>query len=287
MKFVYLSSGLFGAKVLENLQTKPNLVLTQPDRYGGRGMKQLISTPVKQYCLGSNLGFKQDLEQLDLSSFNFALVADYGVIIQRDLLAQPKFGFYNIHPSLLPKYRGSTPLQTAILNNEKHTGVSIIKMDEKVDHGDLVAQEKVNISVNDTYLTLLKKTAELGAEMFNQLFRQLQFPPTSLKLRGTKQNHQQATYTKKLTKQDGFVKIEQLIPYLVPIFTKYNLLHLLPNKAEKPIDPLKLHNLIRALSPWPGVWSQSSEKTIKIGKLEDKFLSISEVKIKGIRYCLQ
>lgn len=264
MKYIYLSSGLFGATVLANLETKPNLVITQPDRLGGRGQKQLLSTPVKQYCQQNNLSFIENLNQIQFNQFDLALVADFGVIIPASLLNQPKLGFFNIHPSLLPKYRGSTPLQTALINGEKQTGVSIIKMDEKVDHGPLVAQEKLAIDLNDTYLTLLDKTAKLGAEMVNRLFKQLSSPPTSLKLRGTKQNHQEATYTKKLNKQDGYIPIEQLIPYLTPILKKYNLLHLLPNQAEKPIDQLKLHNLIRGLSPWPGVWSNSKDRVIKI-----------------------
>ena len=259
MKYVYLSSGQFGAAILADLKVKPELVITQPDKKGGRGLKQIIATPVKQYCQEHKIKYQTDLIVKGWNPFldcQLALVADYGVIINAALLTQPKLGFFNIHPSLLPKYRGSTPLQSAILNDEKVTGVSIIKMDEKVDHGPLVAQEKLNVDINDSYLTLLNKTAKLGAEMFNKLnFNHLS--PIS-------QNHLFATYTKKLTKQDGYIPIEQLIPYLTPIFKKYNLLHLLPNQAEKPIYRLKLYNLIRALSPWPGVWSQSQDKIIKL-----------------------
>jgi methionyl-tRNA formyltransferase len=255
MKYIYLSSGQFGAVVLEDLEVKPVLVITQPDKKGGRGLKQMMATPVKQYCLKQELSFVENLDQVELSRFDLALVADFGVIIPQNLLNQPKLGFFNIHPSLLPKYRGSTPLQSAIISGEKQTGVSIIKMDEKVDHGDLVAQDKIDISINDTYLTLLTKTATLGARLINDLdFNQVKL---------TVQNHQEATYTKKLTKQDGYVAIEQLIPYLTPIFQKYNLLHLLPNQAEKPIDSQKLHNLIRGLSPWPGVWCKTKERLIK------------------------
>lgn len=256
MKYVYLSSGQFGATVLANLKIKPDLVITQPDRKGGRGLKQLISTPVKQYCQQQKLAFTENLNQTKLSQFDLALVTDYGVIIPANLLNQPKLGFFNIHPSLLPKYRGSTPLQTALINGEKQTGVSIIKMDEKVDHGPLVAQERLEIDVNDTYLSLLKKTAILGAKLFSQVNLE--------KISPVAQDHQKANYTKKLTKQDGYIPIEQLIPYLTPIFTKYNLLHLLPNQAEEPINPQNLHNLIRGLAPWPGVWSNSKDRVIKI-----------------------
>ena len=270
MKYVYLSSGLFGAKVLANLDPKPDLVITQPDRKGGRGLKQIISTPVKEYCLKVKLPFNENLNQVQLSRFDLALVADYGVIIPQSLLNQSRLGFFNIHPSLLPKYRGSTPLQTAIINDEKVTGVSIIKLDQKVDHGPLVAQEKLEINMDDTYLSLLEKAAILGAKLFNNSdFNHPKLIP---------QNHNQATFTKKLTKQDGYIPIEQLIPYLTPIFTKYNLLHLLPNQAEQPINALKLHNLIRGLTPWPGVWTEAKEKIIKFtsSKFDSK---LKELKI--------
>lgn len=282
MKYVYLSSGQFGATVLANLQTRPDLVITQPDRIGGRGLKQLLPTPVKQFCLDQKHALMENLNQVKLSQFDLALVADFGVIIPKNLLNQPKLGFFNIHPSLLPKYRGSTPLQSAIIHDEKVTGVSIIKMDEKVDHGPLVAQEKLAIDLNDTYLTLLDKTARLGAAMFNKLdFNNLNPIP---------QNHNLATYTKKLEKQDGYVPIEHLIPYLTPILKKYNLLHLLPNQSEKPIDQLKLHNLIRSLAPWPGVWCKSASRVIYL-KLstynsKNKHLTIDLLKIGKNEYPL-
>ena len=78
------------------------------------------------------------------------------------------------------------------------------------------------------------------------------------------QDHSLATYTHKFTKQDGYVPISQLIPYLTPIFKKYNLLHLLPNQAQQPISPKELHSLIRGLSPWPGVWTKAENRVIKI-----------------------
>ncbi|OGK64993.1 hypothetical protein A2209_04880 [Candidatus Roizmanbacteria bacterium RIFOXYA1_FULL_41_12] len=260
MKYVYLSSGLFGAKVLSNLDPKPDLVITQPDRKGGRGLKQIIVTPVKQYCQKNGLIVKGWNPFPDCQ---MALVADYGVIIPKDLLDRPKYGFFNIHPSLLPKYRGSTPLQSAILNDEKITGVSIIKMDEKVDHGPIVAQEKIAISNSDTYLSLLEKTAHCGALLFAESNRRGLFGP-DLAGRLRQQDHSLATYTHKFTKQDGYVPISQLIPYLTPIFKKYNLLHLLPNQAQQPISPKELHSLIRGLSPWPGVWTKAENRVIKI-----------------------
>lgn len=222
-------------------------------------MKTLLPTPVKETCQKLQIVFQESLET-DLSLFDLALVADYGQILPESVLEQTKYGFWNIHPSKLPKYRGTSPLQTAILNNESQTGVSLIKLDAKMDHGPVIYQEAVPIDQSDTYLTLLEKTSTIGAKLFNQA---ILTPIDSLTFR--EQNHQEATFTKKLTKSDGFVPLEQLVPYLEPLFKKYNLLHLLSKQQIKPIEPQKLHNLVRALSPWPGVWSKlPNGKILKI-----------------------
>jgi len=258
MKYVYLSSGQFGAKVLTGLTPRPSLVITQPDRLGGRGMKTLISTPVKQICQELGIPYQENLE-INWSQFDFALVADFGIILPEELLEQTKHGFWNIHPSLLPKYRGTSPLQTVILNNESETGVSLIKLDAKMDHGPIIGQETLPIVQDDTYLTLLDKTATIGAKLFNRAI----LTPID-RLTFTEQDHTAATFTKKLTKKDGFVPVEQLVPFLVPIFKRYNLMHLLPASQNDPLSPAKLKNLVRALSPWPGVWTKSDNKVIKI-----------------------
>jgi methionyl-tRNA formyltransferase len=225
-------------------------------------MKTLLATPVKLACLELQIPYREEIGA-DLRQFDLGLVADYGRILPTTVLEQPQYGFWNLHPSLLPKYRGSTPLQTALLHNEKITGVTLFKLDEKMDHGPLIAQAQVDIDPAETYLSLLDKTASGAAKLFNNINLE-KFPLTP-------QNHSQATYTKKLTKADGFVPIEQLVPYLTPILKKFNLLHILSplpagssSQAEPPIDPARLNTLIRALSPWPGVWSKSGEKVIKI-----------------------
>jgi len=262
MHYLFLGSGEFGAKVLRQLNHKPALVVTQPDRLGGRGMKTRLATPVKLACLKLQIPYREEMGE-DFRQFDLGLVADYGRILPTTVLEQPHYGFWNLHPSLLPKYRGSTPLQTALLKNEKVTGVTLFKLDEKMDHGPIIAQEQVNIDSQETYLSLLEKTASSAAKIFNKtkLDSYTLIP----------QNHSQATYTKKLTKADGFVPIEQLVPYLTPVFKKFNLLHILPplpagspNQTMPPIDPAHLNTLIRALSPWPGVWSKSGDKVIKI-----------------------
>jgi len=287
MNYLYLSSGLFGAKVLASLTPRPSLVITQPDRLGGRGMKTLLSTPVKALCQELQIPFRESL-QTNLSQFDLALVADYGKILPETVLKQTRHGFWNLHPSLLPKYRGPTPLQNTLLDNEKITGVSIIKLDELVDHGPILAQQEVTLDINDNYLTLLEKTAKLGAEMFNKLIAN---PIDSLELKT--QDHTQATFTKKIKKEHGFVSLEQLTPYLEPLFRKYNLTHLFTPRSlgevgpTKTIDPLRLHNLIRAYYPWPCVWTNPGDKVIKLTKsIWDQELTIQEVVIEGKSYGL-
>lgn len=154
------------------------------------------------------------------------VIASYGKILTPEILALPQHGVLNIHPSLLPKYRGSSPVQAAILNSDKATGVTIIKTDEKVDHGPIVAQFKEEIKADDTAESLYNRLFTLGAEVLKTIL------PTYLegKIELREQNHSQATYTKKLTRDDG--KIDW----------------------KKPDDYLE--RFIRAMHPWPGAWTE-------------------------------
>ncbi len=255
-------------------------------------MKELMPTDVKKKAGELELPVHTVSDRNELMAIASGhkkavfLVADFGLIIPPSVLALPDKGFWNIHPSLLPKYRGTTPIQSAILNDEKVTGVSIIKIDEQVDHGPLLVQREVPLGINDTYLTLLDKLARLGAELANELL----LNPRSKILNPKHQDHSQATLTKKLTKEDGFVQLEKLAFNLEPLFRKYNLMHLLPNKDlwRSGIGDLKLHNMIRALNPWPGVWSiLPNNKIIKLtsGRFDphNRF-TLDEVKIEGKVY---
>lgn len=121
-----------------------------------------------------------------------AIVAAYGQILPKEILDIPQYGFINIHPSLLPKYRGASPLQAAILNNESETGVSIMLMDEKMDHGPILAQEKILIKENYNIRNLLDKSFHIGSALL------LKILPDYLngKLEPKPQDHNKATFTK-------------------------------------------------------------------------------------------
>jgi methionyl-tRNA formyltransferase len=326
MEYIYVSSGSFGTQVLQHLDPKPALVITGIDKLGGRGMKELIQTPVKRLCIELHIPYKEvtNKSELVLAISNLPntnyqlLLADFGVIIPSEILHLNDYGIWNIHPSLLPKYRGTTPIQTALLNGEKVTGVTIMQMDEQIDHGPIVAQKKLDIDINDTNITLQAKLAEIGAKLFcslqlaarSQENTNYQLPTPNYIV----QDHSQATFTKKLTKEDGFVPLTELAPYLEPLLRKHNLMHLLKDHGviAKPDDSwlkqpntqellpgslatlgtsltLSLHNRIRAFTPWPTVWTKLiDESVLKItgSTFEEKLqkIVITEIERNGKKY---
>lgn len=280
ISIAYFGSPDFASDFLEKLiidkeinqQVEVRLVITQPDQKVGR--KQILTpTPVKEIALKfKNLNIKNSLEisnlKLEITKLDLALVYAYGDLIPKELLELPKYGFWNIHPSLLPKYRGPSPIATPLINGDKMTGVTIIKMDEEIDHGPIIAQESLTIKDNDKRPDLEKKLTNLGFEMFKKLIKNVIL---GSKVTTVPQNHSQATYTNKLTKQDGFISFENF-------------------KMKIENSPEILYNLFRGLTPWPGIWTvlhQGSEgqaqKRLKITDLEfiDGKLIIKKVQLEG------
>ena len=276
----YFGSSYFSALFLEKLINDSELqkiidlklVVTQPDKPVGR--KQILTpTPVKEMANKYHLPVLDKLEQYSVEkNLDFGLVYAYGEIIPKKLLELPKYGFLNVHPSLLPKYRGTSPIAGPLIKGEKQTGVTIIKMDEKVDHGPVIAQEKYEILPTDKRPDLEIKLTELGYEMFRSVIL-LTLRSTSeggsltkdFSLEATPQNHSLATYTKKLTKQDGFIEFENL-------------------KLEIKASSESLYNLFRGLFPWPGIWTTlPNGKRLKITDLDlkDGKLLIKKVQMEG------
>ncbi len=148
-------------------------VVTQPDRPAGRGHK-LKASPVKTAALelGARVYEPADLRafarELEGERFDFFALASYGRILPPELLALPRLGALNVHPSLLPKYRGATPIQSAIRNGERETGVTVMLMDEGMDTGDVVAQERVAIEPRETYGELHDRLAVAGARLLGR-----------------------------------------------------------------------------------------------------------------------
>ncbi|MDD2807778.1 MAG: methionyl-tRNA formyltransferase [Patescibacteria group bacterium] len=241
-KIIFLGTPDFALPTLRLLienNLKPEIVITQPDKPAGRGYK-MSPPPVKE--LATEVGIKviqpnsrQDLtEFFKQNSFDLAVLVAYGMIIPNAVLAASKCGFLNLHPSLLPKYRGSSPIQAAILNGDKVSGVSIIKLTAKMDAGPILAQQEVQILAADTAELLFGKMAKVGAELMVRTVNQC------LSGQGleTIQDETQASYTDKINKEAGHVN-----------WTK---------------SASEIYRQFRAFSPWPGLYTFFGGKRLRI-----------------------
>lgn len=261
MKIVFLGTPEFGAVVLERLckaNLKPVLVVTAPDKPVGR--KHILTPPpAKIIAERYKIPIIQPKNILDskfqILDSDLVVVAAFGQILPKEILEIPKYGCLNVHASLLPKYRGPSPIQCAILNGEKETGATIILMDEKIDHGPILTQRKTTIGSNETQKQLYDRLAILGAELLIDTI------PDWLrgKIRVRCQDEKRATYTKILKREDG--KIDW-------------------RKSAQEIE-----RQIRAFDPWPGSYTIYKGKILKILKAEvsENRLIIKEVQLEGKR----
>ncbi len=211
-------------------------VVTTPDAPQGRH-RVLTPSAIKQFVQENHKNIpvftpekldeeaKNNLEQIkpDLS-----VVAAYGKIIPQTILDIPTYGSINIHPSLLPKYRGTSPIQTMLLHGDKESGVTIMLMDDKMDHGPILLQWKIEISKEETFESLHKSMFEDAAEKLPGVIRDF----LDNKISPIPQDDTQATYCEKIARESGYFEINN------PPWTE------------------KLNNMIRAFYPWPGVWTR-------------------------------
>jgi methionyl-tRNA formyltransferase len=214
LRVLFMGTSRFAEKVLGKLiEKKYNLiaVFTQPDRPAGRGKKPRVG-PVKALVQKEKIPLyqpeklgKETSDQIKKLKPDIMIVAAYGKILPREMLEIPGFGCLNVHASLLPKYRGPSPIQNALLKDEKETGVTIILMNEGIDTGDIIAQKKIKISADDNLVTLNKKLAEIGAEL---LFSVL---PDWIegKITPQKQDDSQTTLCQLIEKKDGHIIWEE------------------------------------------------------------------------------
>lgn len=218
---------------------KLTAVVTVPDRPMGR--KQILTpSPVKTWALESKIPVidsgsmaqtcllaRQVIEKIKNVKPALGILAAYGKIVPQELIDLFPKGILVIHPSLLPKYRGPSPVQAAILSGDRETGVTIIKMDEKVDHGPIVAQFKEKIYPTDTAETLLRRLFSQAAESLTSVL------PAYLEnqIELIEQDHNEATYTYLVKRKNGYID------------------------PANPPSPEVFNHMIRAYYPWPGVWS--------------------------------
>ncbi len=264
MNFAFFGTPEFAAAILEKLieaGLPPAVIVCNPDRPAGR--KKIITPPeAKIVAQKNNLPVLQpvDLKTEDFKSkimgFDMGVVAAYGQIIPKEIIGSFKNGVIGVHPSLLPKYRGATPIQSAILEGEKETGVTLFLMDEQVDHGPILAQkalENYELRIMN-YETLHDKLAELGAELLIETLPKFSNGEYTLK----PQNDKDATYTKKFKDDDAYVDLEK-------------------------DDPVLIERKIRALNPEPGVWTFQNNKRMKIleAELTDGKLKLKRIQMEG------
>lgn len=218
INFIFFGSSRFSIIVLNELKKLnliPALIVTTPDKPQGR--KQIITANVvKQWAIENNVAVitpekfdSEIINKLKAQNCEVFIVASYGKILPNEVINIPPTKTLNIHPSLLPQYRGASPLQSAILNDTKNTGVTIMRIDEKMDHGPIIAQEKVEIAEWPIYDKFEEIMAFYGTELLAKNLPDW----ISGKITEKEQDHQVATYTKKFTKEDA--SIDQITdPYL-------------------------------------------------------------------------
>ncbi len=202
----------FAAQILEyiennsfNAHAKIVGVYCQPDKPAGRG-KKLQAPPVKLKAeelnlpvyQPSNFKAREDIDILAALEPDILIVAAYGLILPESVLSIPKFGPYNIHASLLPKWRGAAPIQRGILAGDRQTGITIMRMEKGLDTGDMLLQKAIPIVANDTSLTLFDALADSGAKLMLSAMKQI----FDMRAAFIKQNDEQATYAQKILKEE-------------------------------------------------------------------------------------
>ena len=237
-------------------------VVTQPPRPVGR--KQIITySPIDHWAHEHALPIHYSASELAVDSVeaDLGVLASYGEIIKKDVINLFPHGILVIHPSLLPKYRGASPIPAAIASGDTMTGVTIFKMDEKVDHGPVISQFKEEILPDDNGETLRTRLFERSAEVLVELMK----PYLQGKITPKAQDDSEATYTKTITREDGFIDI---------------------NKKS----PEEVERFIRAMQPWPGAWTfvrlseaDAQTKRLKIHKAhtDNGKLVLDEVQLEG------
>ena len=257
LQFVFFGTDEFAVIILDELKKEgfvPAPVVTVPDRRKGRGMK-LTPPPVKIWAEENHITVLQP-EKLDeelvyklkAKSYQLFVVASYGKILPKEILDIPKHGTLNVHPSLLPLFRGPSPIHSQILacpadgvcnrpgENSRMVGVTIILLDEEVDHGPIVAQEVLPMP---TPLPSTKKLEEILARAGGKLLAQTIPEWTLGNIDPQEQDHKAATYTKIIKKEDG----------LIDILTD---------------DPEMLYRKFKAFDPWPGIYFFQNGKRVKV-----------------------
>lgn len=258
MKIIFFGTPEFAVPVLKKIYSSSHQILavvTAPDKERGRGRK-VSSTPVKEFALENRITSLQPeklsdtefITELDKLNADLFVVVAFR-ILPREVFSMPQYGSFNLHGSILPKYRGAAPIQWALINGEKETGLTTFFLDDKVDTGNIILSEKIEIHDDDNLGSLHDKMSVIGANLVVQTIDAIEKKSYTLK----KQDNSLASAAPKITKT--ICKMD------------FN------NSAEN------VHNLVRGLSPFPGAFFTHNDKQYKVYKtrvLQDKALKPGE-----------
>ncbi|MBR1988520.1 MAG: methionyl-tRNA formyltransferase [Clostridia bacterium] len=210
MRIVFFGTGEFSKTVLKGLVDNGKnvvAVFSQPDKVNSRNNK-IIPSAIKRYCEENNIPIyqfaninKEGEDVLKSLNADMIITASFGQIIKQNILDVPKYGIFNVHASLLPKYRGSAPIQWAIANGEKKTGITIMKTELGLDCGDMYIQKEIDILPDDTASSVFEKLAILGVECINEFVENFE----DLKNKAIKQDESKMTYFPMIKKEDYLI----------------------------------------------------------------------------------
>lgn len=249
MNIVFFGTSEFAIPALQSLMGSGHKVLavvTQPDKKRGRNLK-LSPPPAKVLALARDIPLFQPKDASGAESVSYLkklnadlfVVISFGQILKREILSIPKLYAVNVHGSLLPKYRGAAPTNWAIINGDAKSGITIIRMNEKMDEGDIILKREVAIGLEDTNITLNEKLSEVGAKA---LIETIGLIEDKKEIKFEKQDSAKVTYAPKLKKEDGLIDWNE--PAAV------------------------IHNKVRGFLPWPGAYTYYNGKILKILKTE-------------------
>ena len=214
-------------------------IVTTPDSRTGRG-KILSQSSVAKWAEDNQIvALKPNTHDEMRKAFentDVVIAIAYGRILQKDILALPKYGFLNLHFSLLPSYRGAAPVQRALLNGEKKTGISIFKIDESLDTGPIYLQKSYEIPVNATSEDVLKDLSEIGAQSFHKVLIDIENGDQP-----KAQTTENVTFAPKITKEEARIDWAKPAQFI--------------------------HNFVRAFTPSPGAWTTMNENIIKVSQV--------------------
>jgi len=214
-KIIFFGSDSFSVPILEKLilnNFNILLVITKSNKAAGRGRKEMAN-PLKNFSQSKKLPIKEtdkltnnEIAEIESKNAGIYVVAAFGLIIPEKLLVSPKgVQTINVHPSLLPKYRGASPIEAVILNGDKTTGTTIMVMEKKLDTGPIISQEKIEIDEDEDFITLSEKLAALSAELLEKSL----IPFCQGEIKPQVQDNKKASYTKEIKKEDGKIDFTQ------------------------------------------------------------------------------